>query len=459
MVQCTLERTYYIETFGCQMNERDSQTIAGLLEDYGFSRAEGVETADVIVVNTCAVRQSAENKVWSRLGKIASLRKGGKQPVMVLAGCMAQLPQTVKRVKSRFPYIHAVVGPGHIHRIPELVHGFMEGQGKAAEHPAEAVSPRRTGAGKDESAQMLPEGLPRVKVPGLSAFVNIMFGCDNFCSYCIVPFVRGPQISRQPDAVKSEVVDLVRDGYREITLLGQNVNAYGLDLDGEYGFADLLSELDRTPGLLRLRYFTSHPRDFTKEMVDVIARSRTVCEHFHLPLQSGSNRILRAMNRGYTSEDYLALVDYIRDKLPGASLTTDIIAGFPGETGEDFQDTVDMVRSVRFDGAFTFIFSPRKGTSAARSKDQIPPAEKSERLQRLVELQSGITREKNRKLLGQVVEVLLEDHAEDPKHTLKGRTRTNKVVFAGAGDAEPGDLANVKIQETGTWYLKGQVVT
>ena len=432
------------------MNERDSETIRGLLESRGLELSPDVMTADVVLVNTCAVRQSAEDKVWSRLGKIASVRRDGKMPIMILAGCMAQLPETLDRVRKRVPYVHALVGPGQIDKIPDLVESYLSGQG---ERPSCAVSPQRTGSGRKEAGQMLPEELPRSLVPGLSAYVNIMYGCDNFCTYCIVPFVRGPQVSRKASDVKREVSDLVKDGYKEIVLLGQNVNAYGLDLDGDYSFADLLCDLDKVPDLLRLRYYTSHPRDFTRDMVDAVAGSSTVCEHFHLPLQSGSDRILKAMNRGYTRGEYLDLVGYIKEKIPGASITTDIITGFPGETEKDFQDTLDVVKTVRFDGAFTFIYSPRKGTSAARRKDQIPRTEKTKRLQQLVSVQNDITLEKNKELVGCVLNVLLEEKTEEG---FKGRTTTNKVAFVRGDNMSAGDAVGVLVEEAGTWYLKGR---
>lgn len=448
--------TYFIETFGCQMNERDSESIAGLLEREGFSPAQNASDADVVVVNTCAVRQSAEEKVWSHLGKLAyESGRSGKVPVMVLAGCMAQLPQTIERIKRRVPYVRVAVGPGHIHRIPELVR-------QAREQPSAklvtAVSPNRTEAHRTESTQMLPERLPRIKVPGVSAYVTIMYGCDNFCSYCIVPYVRGPQVSREPRFIIREIEELVSQGYAEITLLGQNVNAYGHDLDNGTGFARLLEQIDRIAGIRRIRYFTSHPRDFTEDMVDTIKQSSHVCEHFHLPLQSGSNRILKLMHRGYTREEYMELVHYIKEQIPAASVTTDIIVGFPGETGEDFQDTLDLVEQLRLDGAFMFIFSPRSGTAAARMDNQLSRKQKSDRLQALAKLQNQITKDINKSLIGTVQEVLIEE--PDPKNPeyYRGRTRTNKLVVCTSKWPRPGDMVNVRIEEAGTWYLKGPVV-
>lgn len=465
--------TYYIETFGCQMNERDSETIAALLEREGMQESQDPKKADVIILNTCAVRETAESKVWSRLGRLYAWRKGGERlPVMVMSGCMAQIPENLQRLRQRAPFVQVVAGPGNIHKIPEMVKEALTAQAiKPGAEPvppkqAAAVTPPRVGTKRDESTQVLPEGLPRKNIPGVSAYVTIMYGCDNFCSYCVVPYVRGPQVSRPRQAIRDEVAELVDRGYKEITLLGQNVNAWGLDLPVKESFADLLRDLDRTPGLARIRYFTSHPRDFTTEMVDAVRDCEKVCEHFHLPLQSGSGRILKLMNRGYTPEQYLDLVAYVKKTVPGSGITTDIIVGFPGETEEDFEETLEVVRKASLDGAFTFIFSPRKGTAAAKMKGQIPRTEKSRRMQVLVDLQSEVTREINRALLGKTFEVLVESRDPEEPGTVRGRTRSGKMVIAtsASGGAEeapppvPGDLVNVRIEEAGTWYLKGPVV-
>jgi tRNA-2-methylthio-N6-dimethylallyladenosine synthase len=473
-VKRVLPLTYYIETFGCQMNERDSETIAALLERDGMQESDDPKKADVIILNTCAVRETAESKVWSRLGRLYAWRRGEeKMPVMVLSGCMAQIPENLLRLRQRAPFVQVVAGPGNIHKIPEMVKEALTAQAirQGPEPPAlrqtAAVTPPRVGAKRDESTQVLPEGLPRRNIPGVSAYVTIMYGCDNFCSYCVVPYVRGPQVSRPRDAIRDEVAGLVRRSYKEITLLGQNVNAWGMDLPEKESFADLLRDLNRTPELSRIRYFTSHPRDFTREMVDAVRDCDKVCEHFHLPLQSGSGRILKLMNRGYSPEQYLDLLAYVKEAVPKSGVTTDIIVGFPGETEEDFKETLDVVRRARFDGAFTFIFSPRKGTAAAKMKGQIPRAEKSRRMQALVDLQSEITREINKALLGEVFEILVESADPEVPGAVRGRTRSGKMVVALAGASSdvqaaplpvPGDLVKVRIEEAGTWYLKGPVV-
>ena len=466
--------TFYIETFGCQMNERDSETIAALLVREGMQETKDPKIADVILLNTCAVRETAENKVWSRLGRLNSQRRGGESmPVMVLAGCMAQIPENLVRLRQRLPFVQVVAGPGNLDKIPALVRQAREAArlspAAALKGAVTAVTPPRVGSKRDESTQVLPEGLPRKDIPGVTAYVTIMYGCDNFCSYCVVPFVRGPQVSRPRQAVRDEVSALTSRGYKEVTLLGQNVNAYGCDLGEEEGFSDLLRDLNRVPGLARIRYFTSHPRDFTEGMVDAVRDCDKVCEHFHLPLQSGSNRILNLMNRGYTREEYMDLLSYVRQVVPDSGVTTDIVVGFPGETEEEFEETLEVVRQARFDGAFTFIFSPRKGTAAAKMKGQIPQAEKSRRMQKLVEVQSEITRDINRALLGRELEILVESPDRDEPGAVRGRTRTGKMVVGVSGaqtgsgapldSPKPGDLAVVRILEAGTWYLKGPVVS
>ncbi|HHY34042.1 MAG TPA: tRNA (N6-isopentenyl adenosine(37)-C2)-methylthiotransferase MiaB [Firmicutes bacterium] len=440
---------YYVETHGCQMNERDSETIAALLEQMGYVASGDPRNADLLVINTCAVREAAERKAWARLRELASVKKRNRDALVVLAGCVAEIPQTLDRARELRNLVDILVGPAEISKLPELI--------REAEERRElcyALSgPRR---GKVPFGPP-PEGMPRKLIPGVSAYVTIMYGCDNFCTYCVVPFVRGPQLSRKPEDIIDEVRKLAGAGYKEVFLLGQNVNAYGLDLGGEYRFHHLLRDLNQIKGLVRIRYATSHPRDFSEEMVDVIASLDKVCEHFHLPVQSGSDRILKAMNRGYTREQYIRLVDYIKGKIPGASVTTDIIVGFPGETEEDFKDTLSLVEHCRFDGAFTFIFSPRRGSAAARMPDQIPYREKQRRLELLVDVTKRITLERNEQLLGSVVEVLIEGPDERTPGAMRGRTRTNKIVIATDG-GRVGDLVLVKVEEAGTWYLKGSSV-
>ena len=437
---------YYVETHGCQMNERDSETLAALLEQMGYTPAQDPRTADLIVVNTCAVREAAERKAWARLKELASVKKRNRNALVVLAGCVAELPGTLEKVRGAASFVDILVGPAEIRRLPELIREAQEEKGLR-----HALSGPRRGR---QPFGPPPEGMPRKLIPGVSAYVTIMYGCDNFCTYCVVPFVRGPQLSRKPEDIIDEVSKLVRAGYKEVFLLGQNVNAYGRDLGGGYRFHHLLRDLNEIGGLARIRYATSHPRDFTEEMVDAIASLDKVCEHFHLPVQSGSDPVLKAMNRGYTRKEYIRLVDHIRERIPGSAITTDIIVGFPGETEQDFGDTLSLVRQCRFDGAFTFIFSPRRGSAAARMPDQIPYEEKRRRLEVLVDLTKRITLESNQKLVGSLVEVLLEGPDERTPGAMRGRTRTNKMVIS-TGGGQIGDLILVKVEEAGTWYLKG----
>jgi tRNA-2-methylthio-N6-dimethylallyladenosine synthase len=448
--------SFYIETFGCQMNERDSETIGALLSEQGLTETRDPRVADVIVLNTCAVRETAENKVWSRLGRIASERQSEDMPIFVLAGCMAQVPGTVERIKKQVPYIRIVTGPGRLHEIPSLVEKASAEKAKGRNVPLfTALSPKR-GPRRDQSTEILPEGLPRSSNPRISAYVTIMYGCDNFCSYCIVPYVRGPQVSREPEAILDEIKDLAHRGCKEIVLLGQNVNTFGMDLESKqtYHFSQLLDDVNKIDGILRVRYYTSHPRDFSSDMVRAVRDNDKVCEHFHLPLQSGSDRILKLMNRGYTRQRYLELVDYIRSEIPGASITTDIIVGFPGETDDDFEDTLEMIRLCKFDGTFSFVYSPRTGTAAAKMGEQVDPKLKSKRLQRLVDVQAEVIRNYNQSLIGREIEILVE---ESQNGHVKGRARTNKVI-TGTGSATIGTLVKVKIKEAGVWYLRGEVV-
>ncbi|HAG06967.1 MAG TPA: tRNA (N6-isopentenyl adenosine(37)-C2)-methylthiotransferase MiaB [Peptococcaceae bacterium] len=425
------------------MNDYDSELMAGLLEETGYEKVDRPEKADVIVVNTCCVRETAERKVWGLLGTLKRLKRRKPDLVIAVTGCLPQQNGAAEDIRRRFPHVDLVIGTHNRHELPRLVEEV-----RAAREPLCAVW--------REAGEVI-EGLPVRRESKLSAWVPIMFGCDNFCTYCVVPYVRGRERSRRPEDIIREVETLVAQGYREVTLLGQNVNSYGRGLDPPTDFATLLERLDRVEGLWRIRYTTSHPRDFTQRLIDVIANSEKVCEHFHLPVQAGSNRILRRMHRGYTREDYLRLVDGIRAAVPEASITTDIMVGFPGETEEDFQDTLELVRQVQFDQAFTFVYNPRKGTPAARMPDQVPAEVKSRRIQELIAVQKEISLAKNRAEQGKVHEILVEGPSETDAARLAGRTRTNKtVVFEGA-PAYIGTLVPVEIIEGKLTHLVGVV--
>ncbi|MCL5038891.1 MAG: tRNA (N6-isopentenyl adenosine(37)-C2)-methylthiotransferase MiaB [Firmicutes bacterium] len=425
------------------MNLRDAEVMAGILEKAGYERAEDMDAADVILVNTCAVRDSAERKIYGQIGTLAELKK--KRPGLKIAvtGCLAQRPETPEKMLNVAPHVDLLFGTHNQHEVANLLERVND-------------SREMTIDVWDQEGAVL-EHLPSRREDGLKAWVTIMYGCNNFCTYCVVPQVRGRERSRNPEGILREVRELGEKGYKEITLLGQNVNSYGKDLGGTYTFSDLLLDLDKVPGIERIRYMTSHPRDFSDRLIEVIAASRKVCEHFHLPIQSGSDEILRRMNRGYSREKYLELTKKIRRALPQASLSTDIIVGFPGEREEHFQETLELIQEARFDAAFTFIFSPRSGTPAAGMPEQIPYEVKKERLAQLMEVQNQISLEKNKAMVGKIYEVLLEGLSPKNPDRLTGRTRTNKIVLLSGPGEKVGQLASVKIQRAKTWTLDGEL--
>ncbi|WP_061213654.1 tRNA (N6-isopentenyl adenosine(37)-C2)-methylthiotransferase MiaB [Syntrophomonas wolfei] len=432
---------YRILTYGCQMNVRDSETIAGLLESSGFNQAEDLSEADLIVFNTCSVRHSAENKVYGKLGEIASLKKKRPEILIAFGGCMAQLPEVRQKLKKRG--VDVVFGTHNIHELPYLIARAQEERSPVFE--------------VWEKEGRIVEPLPSCRKPGLSAFVNIMFGCNNFCSYCIVPYTRGRERSRKADDIIRELEELAAAGYKEVTLLGQNVNSYGCGLEEKMEFADLLYRANSVAGIERIRFTTSHPKDVSDRLLQAIAECEKLCEHIHAPLQAGSNRILQRMNRNYSREHYLKLVERMRHYVPGVSITSDLIVGFPGETEEDFLETLDMVERVRFDAAFTFMYSQRSGTRAAEFAEQIPLEEKKQRLERLNRLQYQIATEINQELQGSIQEVLVEGPSKTNPQKLTSRTRSNRIViFSGEKDLI-GRLINVKITEAKTFSLFGEI--
>lgn len=437
-------KSYFLYTFGCQMNEHDSEVIAGILESTGFTAAAGPEEADLIVINTCAVRKKPEEKVGALLGTLQPLKEKKKDLCIAVGGCMTQQEEIAAYIKKRFPHVNLVFGTHSLPRFPQLLE--------------RAMLSRKTVVDIEEYADSR-EDLPISRRDKFKAWLPVIYGCNNFCSYCIVPYVRGRERSRPMKEILAEARSLAREGYLELTLLGQNVNSYGQDLPEGHDFADLLRELNKVEGLRRIRFMTSHPKDLSPGLIDVVARGEKICEHFHLPVQSGSNRILKLMNRRYTRERYLELVRSIKEKIPGAAVTSDIIVGFPGETEEDFQDTLDLVKEARFDNAFTFIYSPRPGTKAAQMEDAVPRAQKEERLQRLAEVQHGISQEINAALTGKVVEVLVEGRSKTNPEMLTGRTRTNKLVHFASPEDLTGRLLPVKIIEARTWNLIGEMVS
>jgi tRNA-2-methylthio-N6-dimethylallyladenosine synthase len=425
------------------MNKHDSERIAGLLVEEGYEPTENVESADVIVFNTCSVREHAAQRVYGRVGVLKALKDKKPDLVIAIGGCLAQ--QEGKKIQSRFPHVGVVFGTHNLSNLPKLIKQAQENSKKTiCELLAES----------DESLASLPS----LRQEQWRAWVPITTGCNNFCSYCIVPYVRGREHSRKIEDILVEAEKLSQEGVIEITLLGQNVNSYGHDLYGKSNFALLLREIDKIDGLNRVRFMTSHPRDLGEDVIEAVAASSNICEHFHLPVQAGSDRILKLMNRGYTQEQYLNLVGSIRKAIPFASITTDIIVGFPGETEEDFEETLRVVEKAKFDQAFTFLYSPREGTPAATMDEQVQPAVKNKRFKRLLESLSRIYLEQNRFYCGKTIEVLVEDSSKKSPAFLTGRTRTNKVVnFAGSTDLVQ-QLVEVEIDEAHVWYLKGRCV-
>ncbi len=434
---------YFIITYGCQMNVHDSEKLAGMLEEMGFYQASRIEDADVILLNTCIIRENAELKLFGKVGSLKKLKKEKPEIIIGVGGCMMQSAEAVRRLYEKYTHVDLIFGTYNIHHLPDLIKRIREEKGRVIEI-------------WDEEEGLIPD-LPAQREDDHKAWVSIIQGCNNFCTYCIVPYVRGRERSRAPEDILHEVEKLVKEGIKEITLLGQNVNSYGKDLKQMVDFADLLKEINSVEGLYRIRYMTSHPRDFSDKLIKAVRDYKKVCEHFHLPIQSGSSRILKEMNRGYNKESYLELIRKIKKSLPDAAITTDFIVGFPGETGKDFLETIDVVKQVRFDMAFTFIYSPRTGTPAAKMEDQIPEETKKERLERLMGLQNQISLEKNQKMLGEVVEVLVDGKSKNDLKMYSGRDRKNKLVIFPSKKNIKGELVKVKIERVQSFTLFGEL--
>jgi len=438
------DKFYHIQTYGCQMNEHDTETMKGMLEEMGYTWTENRREADIILLNTCAIRENAEDKVFGELGHLKSLKTEKPDLILGVCGCMSQEEGVVRRILEKHQYVDLIFGTHNIHRLPELLREAMF----AKEMVVEVWSKEGD----------IFENLPK-KRAGLKAWVNIMYGCDKFCTYCIVPYTRGKERSRRPEDVIAEVRELARQGYKEITLLGQNVNAYGKDFeDINYRFGDLMADIQKID-IPRVRFTTSHPRDFDDHLIEVLGRGGNMVEHIHLPVQSGSNEILKRMSRKYTRESYLELVRKMKAAIPGLVLSTDIIVGFPGETEEQFEETMSLVREVEFASAFTFIYSPREGTPAAQMEDNVPLEVKKDRLTRLNNLIAELSRKDNEKLRGKTVEVLVEGVSKNNPEFLTGRTRTNKLVHFRGPESLTGQFIDVKITEVQTWLFKGEIAS
>ncbi len=443
---------YYIYTFGCQMNVHDSETLAGILSECGYHPTSKPEDADIILINTCCIREHAEQRTLGLLGVLREYKKQREGLVIGILGCMTQQEEFAKKIKSKFSHIDIILGTNCADKLPKSIYkALTEDENKK----------RRTLFHDDNDVSIL-ENAPIVRQRSTTAWLNVMYGCNNFCTYCIVPYVRGRERSRSPEAILRDVRELVQNGTKEITLLGQNVNSYGKELD--YSFAKLIREINKVDGLERIRFMTSHPKDISDELIAAFGECDKLCEHLHLPIQSGSDRILHEMNRHYDYTKYRDIVRKLREVRPDIELSTDIIVGFPGETEEEFQMTLDAVKETRYSFAFMFAYSPRNGTKAAVMENQIANNIKKERLNRLISLQNEISAEISKDYLGKTVEVLSEGYCraddEDNADTTKqvGRTRTNKKVYFTADNDTDGKMLNVKINNSVSVTLGGEIV-
>ena len=432
-----------VDTFGCQQNVADGQKLMGMLADSGFTFTEDPKEADLVILNTCAVREHAEQRVFGNLGILTHTKKENPEQVICLCGCMAQEERVSQRVKESYRHVDLVFGPHALWKFPELLWQVYE--------------TRKRVFAVDNEDGTIAEGIPVVREKGVKAWVSIMYGCNNFCSYCIVPYVRGRERSREPDCVIEEVRSLVAEGYKDITLLGQNVNSYGKDLEKDYDFSDLLWDIDAIPGDYRIRFMSSHPKDATKKLFDTMAQSRHVARQLHLPFQSGNDRVLKEMNRRYTRAQYLELVNYAKSVMPDIVLTSDVIIGFPGETEAEAMDTVSLVDEVGFDALFTFIYSPRPGTKAAAMPDPAAKEEKQVWFDRLLAVQNAKSAEIHAGYIGKTVRVLVDGRSGDENYPLSSRTEGNRLVRLKGDESLMGRFVQAKITGSNTWALYGEV--
>ncbi len=433
----------FVLTLGCQQNVSDSEKISGMAVNMGYELCDSPEDAHLIVVNTCAIREHAEKRALSLVGQYKHLKAARRELVICVCGCMPAQAHRAEQLKKSYPYVDILFGTSSIHRFPELL--------------AKNLATHKRVLRSDMPENTVAEDMPVRRDSGYRAWVSAMYGCNNFCSYCIVPYVRGRERSRRKEKIVEEVRSLVGEGYKDITLLGQNVNSYGKDLSADYDFADLLEELDGIEGDYVLHFMTSHPKDASKKLIDVMSEGTHIAKHFHLPMQSGSSRILKSMNRHYDRETYMEKVRYIREKMPDATITSDIIVGFAGESEEDFLDTLSALREARFDMIFSFIYSPRKGTPAAQW-EQVDDEIKSERFARLLDTQNEISLESNRRLLGKTVRVLCDGKSKEKAEAVSGRTDGTKIVFFDGDESMKGTFVNVKIERAETFALYGKIV-
>ena len=439
-----VKKHFYIETWGCQMNEEDSEKLSGMLKRVGYTKTENKEDAGIILFNTCCVRENAENKVFGNLGALKHLKKENPDLIIGICGCMMQQEGMADKILKKFPYVNIVFGTHNAYKFPEYLNRVK----------TEGVQIKEIFNKETD----IVEGLPIDRESNVKAFVTIMYGCNNFCTYCIVPYVRGRERSRKPEDILNEVRELVAQGYKEITLLGQNVNSYGKGLEEEVDFSKLLRMINEIEGLERVRFMTSHPKDLTHDVIMAIKECDKLCEQIHLPVQSGSNSILKKMNRHYTKEYYLDLIKKIKEEIPGVTLTTDIIVGFPGETEEDFQETLELVKEVGYSSAFTFIYSRRNNTPADMMLNQVSEEDKHHRFNRLVAAVNERVIAQNKAEEGNILEVLVEGNSKNDAEKLTGRTRTGRLVNFTGENVNVGELVNVKITRAQNFSLIGEVI-
>ena len=437
-------KKYLIQTYGCQMNEHDSEAIIGIAEELGYSKAESQEEADLIILNTCAIRENAENRVFGELGRLKRLKRTNPDLILGVCGCMSQEEKVVNQIMEKYQYVDLVFGTHNIYRLPEYIHNALMGKERVIEVWSQEGE--------------IIENMPRTRQGSIKAWVNIMYGCDNFCSYCIVPYVRGRERSRNPEDIINEIKDLVANGVVEIMLLGQNVNSYGKNLENPITFAQLLEQVEKIDGLKRIRFMTSHPKDLSDELIEVMAKSKKICKQMHLPLQSGSTALLQKMNRHYTKEQYLELVRKLREAIPDIGISTDIIVGFPGETEEDFLETLDVVKQAEYESAFTFIYSKRSGTPAAKMENQVSDDVIKDRFDRLLAVVNEISKKKTEKYQGTVQEVLIEEVNKKIPGYVTGRLSNNAVVHFEGNKEDIGQLVNVRLNEAKGFYYMGEIV-
>ena len=434
-------KTYHILTYGCQMNEHDSEKISGMLTSIGYEETNDDKNADLVIFNTCLIRENAELRVFGKLGEVKGLKRKAPDMLVAVCGCMMQKQEIREKVLKKFSFVDIIFGTNTIHELPMLIYN--------------AEINKRKSVGIIDNTESIYENMPKQRKFKHKALVNITYGCNNFCTYCVVPYVRGREKSREPNEIIQEIRALAGDGCKEVTLLGQNVNSYGSNLDNKFTFAELLYEINKIDGIERIRFMTSHPKDLTDDLIKAIKECDKVCKHVHLPVQAGSNEVLRRMNRKYTKEHYLNLVEKLKKAVPDIAITTDIIVGFPGETEEDFLETIDIVKRVQYDSAFTFLYSVREGTKAATMEDQVPVDVKHERFDRLLDVLYPIVLCKNEQCIGKVFPVLVES-AENGK--LTGRTEHFRLVHFKGSSELIGEIVNVRITNVKTFHTEGIIV-